>query len=49
MAIGGGLLQTFSLMAEGSWLSALSNIVFSTGLSFGCVALGWQITQGMNF
>ena len=41
-------LQTFSLIAEGRWLSALSNIVFSTGLSFGCVALGWQITQGIN-
>ena len=41
-------LQTFSLIAEGRWLSALANIVFSTGLSFGCVALGWQITQGIN-
>ena len=41
-------LQTFSLIAEGRWLSALSNIVSSTGLSFGCVALGWQITQGIN-
>ena len=42
-------LQTFSLIAEGRWLSALSNIVFSTGLSFGCVAFGCQITQGINF
>ena len=41
-------LQTFSLIADGRWLSALANIVFSTGLSFGCVALGWQITQGIN-
>jgi fluoride exporter len=41
-------LQTFSLIAEGRWLSALANIVFSTGLSFGCVALGWQITQGIK-
>jgi len=39
-------LQTFSLIADRRWLSALSNIVFSTGLSLGCVALGWQITQG---
>jgi CrcB protein len=42
-------LQTFSLIADGRWLSALSNIVFSTGLSLGGVALGWQITQGINF
>jgi fluoride exporter len=41
-------LQTYSLIAEGRWLSALSNIVFSTGLSFGGVAFGWQITQGVN-
>src|ERR1700724_3030307 len=41
-------LQTFSLIADGRWLSALANIVFSTGLSFGCVALGWQVTQGIN-
>jgi CrcB protein len=33
-------LQTFSLIAEGRWLLALSNIVISTGLSFGSVALG---------
>jgi fluoride exporter len=42
-------LQTYNLFTEGRWLSALSNIVFSTGLSFGCVALGWQITQGISF
>ena len=41
-------LQTFNLIAEGRWLAALSNIVFSTGLSFGSVALGWQITQGIQ-
>jgi fluoride exporter len=41
-------LQTYSLIADGRWLAALSNIVFSTGLSFGCVALGWQVTQGIN-
>jgi fluoride exporter len=41
-------LQTYSLIANGRWLAALSNIVFSTGLSFGCVVLGWQVTQGMN-
>ena len=41
-------LQTCSLIADGRWLSALANIVFSTGLSFGCVALGWQIAQGIN-
>jgi fluoride exporter len=41
-------LQTYSLITEGRWLSALSNIIFSTGLSFGGVAFGWQITQGVN-
>jgi fluoride exporter len=41
-------LQTYSLIADGRWLAALSNIVFSNGLSFGCVALGWQVTQGIN-
>jgi CrcB protein len=41
-------LQTYSLIAEGRWLSALSNIIFSTGLCFGGVAFGWQITQGVN-
>jgi CrcB protein len=41
-------LQTYSLITEGRWLAALLNIVLSTGLSFGCVALGWQVTQGMN-
>ncbi len=42
-------LQTFNLIANRRWLLALSNIVFSTGLSFGSVALGWQITQIINF
>ena len=42
-------LQTYNLFTEGRWLSALSNIVLSTGLSFVCVALGWQITQGIIF
>jgi fluoride exporter len=41
-------LQTYSLITDGRWLAALLNIVFSTGLSFGCVALGWQVTQGIN-
>jgi CrcB protein len=41
-------LQTYSLITEGRWLSALSNIIFSTGLSLGGVAFGWQITQGVN-
>ena len=41
-------LQTYSLITDGRWLAALSNIVFSTGLSFGCVALGWQVTQGIK-
>ena len=41
-------LQTFRLLTEGRWLAALSNIVFSTGLSFGSVALGWKITQGIH-
>jgi CrcB protein len=41
-------LQTYNLIIDGRWLSALSNILFSTGLSLGSVALGWQITQGIN-
>jgi fluoride exporter len=41
-------LQTYSLINEGKWLVALANIIFSTGLSFGCVALGWQITEVIN-
>lgn len=42
-------LQTYSLMSEGRWFSALSNIIFSTGLSFACVAVGWHIIQMVNF
>jgi fluoride exporter len=42
-------LQTYSLIAEGRWFSALSNIIISAGLSFGCVAVGWEITQLLNF
>jgi len=42
-------LQTYNVIVDGRWLSALSNIVFSTGLCLGCVALGWQITRGMHF
>jgi fluoride exporter len=41
-------LQTYGLITEGRWLLALSNIIFSTGLCLGGVALGWQITQGVN-
>ncbi len=41
-------LQTYNLIVDRRWLSALCNIVFSTGLSLGCVAVGWQITQGIN-
>ena len=42
-------LQTFNLIVDRRWLAALSNIVFSTGVSLGCVALGWQITQKIKF
>ena len=42
-------LQTYNLITEGRWLSALANIVFSTGFCFVCVAIGWQITQSLNF
>jgi CrcB protein len=42
-------LQTYNLIIDGRWLSALGNILFSTGLCFGSVALGWQIAQGINF
>jgi CrcB protein len=41
-------LQTYSLIADRRWLSALSNIVFSTGLCFGFLAVGWQIAQAIN-
>jgi fluoride exporter len=42
-------LQTYNLIVGGRWISALSNILFSTGLSLGSVALGWQMGQGINF
>src|SRR5271157_3748629 len=41
-------LQTYSLIVDGRWLSALFNIVFSTGLCLGSVAVGWEITQKIN-
>lgn len=42
-------LQTYSLILAGRWGTALSNIAFSTGLCLAGVALGWQITQQINF
>src|SRR5260370_27776819 len=42
-------LQTYNLIVDGRRLSALSNMVFSTGLSLGCVAVGWQMTQRIGF
>ena len=42
-------LQTYNLITEGRWVSALANIVFSTGFCLVCVAIGWQITQSLNF
>jgi fluoride exporter len=42
-------LQTYNLIVDRRWLSALCNVVFSTGLSLGGVALGWQITRGIKF
>ena len=42
-------LQTYNLIVEGRWLSALANIALSTGLCLGCVAVGWQVTQGIRF
>jgi len=41
-------LQTYNLIADRRWLSALSYMVFSTALCLGCVALGWQITKGLK-
>jgi CrcB protein len=41
-------LQTYSLIADRRWLSALCNIIFSTGLSFGFLAFGWYIAQAIN-
>jgi fluoride exporter len=42
-------LQTYNLIVEGRWLSALGNIALSSGLCLGCVAVGWQVTQGIRF
>src|SRR6516164_4248248 len=41
-------LQTYNLIAEGRWLSALANILFSTGFCLACVAMGWQVTQWVS-
>ena len=42
-------LQTWNLVADGRWFSALVNIVCSTGFCLLCVAVGWQLVQGLNF
>ena len=42
-------LQTYNLITEGRWLSALANILFSTGFCFVCVAIGWQIAESLRF
>ncbi len=42
-------LQTYNLIMNRRWLTALANIVFSTGLCLGCVALGWQVIQRIKF
>ena len=42
-------LQTYNLVAEGRWLSALANIFFSTGFCLAGVAIGWQIAQWLSF
>jgi CrcB protein len=41
-------LQTYNLVAEGRWVSALANILFSTGFCLACVAMGWQVTQWVS-
>ena len=38
-------LQTWDLMLSNRWLSALVNVVGSTGLCLGAVALGWGLGQ----
>jgi CrcB protein len=38
-------LQTYNLLAEGRWLAALANILFSTAICLACVAIGWQMMQ----
>jgi fluoride exporter len=42
-------LQTWNLLPDGRWFSALVNIACSTGLCLLCVAVGWQVVQGLNF
>ena len=41
-------LQNYNLITEGRWLSALANILFSTGFCLACVAMGWQVTQWVS-
>jgi len=41
-------LQTYSLIADRRLVSALCNILFSTALSFGFLAIGWQIAQAIH-
>ncbi|HYY30040.1 MAG TPA: fluoride efflux transporter CrcB [Chthoniobacterales bacterium] len=41
-------LQTYSLIADRRWVAALCNILFSTGLSLGFLAVGWQIAQAIH-
>jgi CrcB protein len=41
-------LQTYTLLVEGRWLSALANIFFSTGICLAFVAIGWQATQWLR-
>ncbi len=38
-------LQTWNLITERRWLAALANILFSTALCLGAVAIGWRIGQ----
>jgi CrcB protein len=42
-------LQTYNLIVDGRWLSALANIALSAGLCLGGVAIGWQVAQGIRF
>jgi fluoride exporter len=42
-------LQTYILIKDGRWFAALLYIVLSNGLSLAFVALGWQVTQAINF
>ena len=38
-------LQTWNLILSERWVSALLNVVVSTGLCLGAVALGWALAQ----